>query len=82
MSASYEMDEIMPVEVGHGGEYTLISLVEFDRYLTIFEELLEDMDRIEGLNLQTGFTSGAVGDRISVDTDRERLFDILEAFEV
>jgi hypothetical protein len=66
MSTSYEMDEIMPVEVGHGGDYILISLEEFDRYLTIFEELLEDMDRSEELNPQTALTSEVSGGRITV----------------
>ena len=82
MSTTYEMDEVMPVEVSQGGNYILISLGEFDRYLTRFEELLEDMEKSEGLNPQTVFTSGAVEDRFSVNTDREQLFNIREVFEV
>jgi len=81
MSTSYDLDEIIPIEIGHGGEFTLISLGEFERYLMIFEELLGEMDRSDGGYQRMGFPSGAVGGRLPVSTDMEGFPDILEVFE-
>ena len=78
MSTSYDLDEIIPIEIGHGGEFTLISLGEFERYLTIFEGLLGEMDRSDGGYPRMGLPKGAVGGRLSVGTDMEGLLDILE----
>ena len=81
MSTSYDLDEIIPIEIGHGGEFTLISLGEFERYLTRFEELLEEMDRRDGGYPRIGAISGAFGGRTLASTDIEGLLISLEVFE-
>lgn len=81
MSTSDDMDESIPVEIGHGGVFTLISIGEFDRYLTMFEELLEEMDRRDGGYPRMGLTSGAVGGLPFTSKDFEGLLDSLEVFE-
>jgi hypothetical protein len=81
MSISDDGDESIPVEIGHGGVFTLISLGEFLRYITMFEELLEEMDRRDGGYPRMGLTSGAVGGLLLTSTDIEGLLDSLEVFE-
>ena len=81
MSTSDDMDESIPVEIGHGGVFTLISIGEFDRYLTMFEELLEEMDRRDGGYPRMGLASGAVGGLPFTSKDFEGLLDSLEVFE-
>ena len=81
MSTSDDMDESILIEIGHGGVFTLISIGEFDRYLTMFEGLLEEMDRRDGGNSRMGLASGAVGGRPLTSNDVEGLLDSLEVFE-
>jgi hypothetical protein len=76
MSTTYDLDEVIPIEVSPDGDIILISLREFDRYLTMFEGLLEDMDRSEGSYRKTRFPSGAAGGRILVRTDAKGFLDI------
>ena len=82
MSTSDDMDERIPIEIGHGGNFTLISLGEFERYLSMFEELLEEMDRRDGSYPRLGLTLGAIGGRPLTSNDVEGLLDSLEIFEV
>lgn len=81
MSTSDDMDESIPIEIGHGRDSSLISLGEFERYLTRFEELLEEMDRRDGGNPRIGATLGIFGGRSLTSTDIEGLLISLEAFE-
>ncbi|NQT09417.1 hypothetical protein HQ586_10095 [Candidatus Bathyarchaeota archaeon] len=75
------MDESIPIEIGHGRDSSLISLGEFERYLTRFEELLEEMDRRDGGNPRIGATLGIFGGRSLTSTDIEGLLISLEVFE-
>ncbi|NQT09270.1 hypothetical protein HQ586_09350 [Candidatus Bathyarchaeota archaeon] len=75
------MDESIPIEIGHGGDSSSISLGEFERYLTRFEELLEGMDRCDGGYPRIGAISGAFGGRTLASTDIEGLLISLEVFE-
>ena len=81
MSTSDDMDEIIPVEIGHGGDIKLVSLGEFERYLTRFVELLDEMDKRDGGNPQTGATSGTFGGRYLTSTDINGLLIRLEVSE-
>ena len=81
MSTSGDMDESIPIEIGHGGDPSFISLGEFERYLTRFEELLEEMDRRDGGNPRIGATLGIFGGRSLTSTDIDGLLLSLEAFE-
>ena len=81
MSTSDDLDESIPVEIGHGGDFSLISLGEFERYLTRFEELLEEMDRRDGGYPRIGAISGAFGGRSLTSSDIEGLLISLEVFE-
>ncbi len=81
MSTSDDMDESIPIEIGHGRDSSFISLGEFERYLKRFEELLEEMDRRDGGYPRMGLTSGAVGGLLLTSIDIEGLLDSLEVFE-
>ena len=81
MSTSGDMDESIPIEIGHGGDPSFISLGEFERYLKRFEELLEEMDRRDGGNPRIGATLGIFGGRSLTSTDIEGLLLSLKVFE-
>ncbi len=81
MSTSDDMDESIPIEIGHGRDSSFISLGEFERYLTRFEELLEEMERRDGGNPRIGATLGIFGGRSLTSTDIEGLLISLEVFE-
>ena len=81
MSTSDDMDQSIPIEIGHGGDPSFIILGEFERYLTRFEELLEEMDRRDGGNPRIGATLGIFGGRSLTSTDIEGRLISLEVFE-
>jgi len=81
MSTSDDMDQSIPIEIGHGGDPRFISLGEFERYLKRFEELLEEMDRRDGGDPRIGATLGIFGGRSLTSIDIEGLLISLEVFE-
>lgn len=80
-----EMEQILSIEISCEEQEVQISLSEFDYYCTLFEDMLEEMERNEYATNEaknvTGFSRGIEKEEIELDVCLDE-FDLAEIEEM